>query len=267
MPKVSVIMPVYNCEKFVTHAIHSVQNQTFKDWELIVINDGSTDNSLAEILQMAETDKRIKVVDLSYNQGVGRCRNIGIYYAKGRYLAFLDADDLWSRQKLQKQLSFMKEKDVGLSHTSYAYINESGHILPIGQVCVDDCVDMAKYMKTTQIGMSTVMVDKNKVPNFSFPETKELSEDAKAWMSLLRKGELFYGLNDVLMLYRVRPNQLSQNKVKMARCTFDRYLKEKQLPLYRRLYYFSQYAYHGFQKRLIKNQLDIPDLMNNFNCR
>jgi len=266
MPKVSVIMPVYNCEKFVTHAIHSVQNQTFKDWELIVINDGSTDNSLAEILKMAETDKRIKVVDLSYNQGVGRCRNIGIYYAKGRYLAFLDSDDLWSKQKLQKQLFFMQKKDIALSHTSYAYVDEKSCIFPTGQVCVDACVNMAKYMKTTQIGMSTVMVDTSKVSDLSFPEDRGLSEDAGAWMKLLRRGEQFYGLNDVLMLYRVHPHQLSQNKAKMAKCTFRRYMNEKQLSLYRRLYYFSQYAYHGFQKRLVKNQLDIPKLMRNFDC-
>lgn len=267
MPKVSVIMPVYNCEKFLEHSIRSVQNQTFGDWELIVVNDASTDKSLDKIFEFAYEDKRIKVIDMTFNQGVGKCRNIGISYAKGRYLAFLDSDDLWSKQKLAKQLAFMEEKDAGLSHTGYAFINEQGFILPTGQVCVDECVDRKKYMKTTQIGMSTVMVDRTKIPNLKFPEDRKLCEDATAWMGLLRKGERFYGLNDVLLLYRVRSNQLSQNKIKMAKNTLKRYLNEPNLPLYQKLYYFSQYAYHGFQKRLVKNKLDVTNILSNFNCR
>lgn len=267
MPKVSVIMPVYNCEEFVKHSIRSVQNQTFKDWELIVINDASLDNSLQKVLELAHEDKRIKVIDMAFNQGVGKCRNIGISYAKGRYLAFLDSDDLWSKKKLEKQLAFMEEQGIAMSHTSYGFINDEGRILPTGQVCVDDCVDRNKYMKTTQVGMSTVMVDKTKVPDLKFPEDRELCEDARAWMMQLRKGEKFYGLNEVLLLYRVRSHQLSRNKLKMAKNTFKRYLDEPHMPLYRRLYYFSQYAYHGFQKRLVKNKSDIPNLTRDFNCR
>lgn len=266
MPKVSVIMPIYNCEEFLRHSIRSVKNQTFNDWELIIVNDASVDNSLQEIMEFAKEDKRIKVINMEHNQGVGKCRNIAMSYAKGRYVAFLDSDDLWSKKKLEKQIAFMKEKNAGLSHTSFAYINEKGDVWPTGQLCVDEDVDRAKYMKTTQIGMSSVMIDRAKIDNLSFPEDRRLCEDAQAWMAQLRKGERFYGLDEVLLLYRIRSNQLSQNKIKMAANTFRRYMEERDLPLYQRLCYFSQYAYHGFKKRWVKNKLNIPQLANEFNC-
>lgn len=266
MPKVSVILPVYNCEKFLKYTIRSVLNQTYDNWELIVVNDASTDNSLKEIFNFADQDKRIKVIDMTFNQGVGRCRNIGMSHATGKYIAFIDSDDLWSKQKLAKQVAFMEEKDVGLSHTGYAFINENGDVVPTGEVKVDDCVNLPNYMKTTQIGMSTVMVDRDKVPDLKFPEDRELCEDARTWMVQLRKGLCFHGINDVLLLYRVRAHQLSRNKIKMAKNTLKRYLGEKELSLIRRLYYFSHYAYHGFKKRLVRHQLDTQALAKNFNC-
>ena len=266
MEKVSVIMPVYNCEKFVKYAIHSVQNQTYPNWELIIINDASTDNSLDEVLKFAHEDKRIHVFDYVYNHGVGVCRNAGLSHARGRYVAFLDADDLWAKHKLEKQIAFMQEKDIGLSHTSFAYINEAGDLQPTGIVTVDEKVNLLKYLKTTQIGMSTVMIDRKKFPNIAFPEDRKLCEDASTWTPLLRRGEYFYGVNDVLMLYRVRDNQLSGNKFKMAKNTFLRYMNEESLPFYKRLSCFFNYAYHGVEKRVTNNNLDTKTILENFNC-
>lgn len=262
MDKVSVIIPVYNCEKFLKQTIESVINQTYENWEAIIVNDASTDNSLKEAIKYAKKDPRIKVVNMPQNSGVSACRNEGISHASGRFLAFLDSDDIWSPNKLMKQIFFMKKNHVGLSHTAYAFIDENSNPMEKGSVEVDFSVDRSKYMKTTQIGLSTVMIDRNIVPNISFPKDRELCEDARLWLDLLRNKRKFYGLNDVLMLYRVRPHQLSHNKIKMAKNTLKRYLNEKDLPLYLRLYYFGRYAVNGVEKRLKKNKKGLLDFQS-----
>ena len=259
MDKVSIIIPVYNCEKFLPQTLDSVLNQTYQDWEAIVINDASTDGSLQKALEYEKKDSRIKVYSMNKNSGVATCRNEGIAKSSGRFLAFLDSDDLWAENKLMQQVFFMKKNKAGLSHTSYAFVDENSKPMATGNVVVDFVVDRKKYMKTTQIGLSTVMVDRNLIPDISFPQDRELCEDARAWMNQLRKGEKFYGLNNVLMLYRVRRHQLSRNKIKMAKNTLKRYLNEKDLPLYLRLYYFTRYAINGLNKRLKKTPATVAE--------
>ncbi len=266
MEKVSVIMPAYNCEKFLKHAVHSVQAQTYSDWELIIIDDASRDDTFVEAQKLAATDERIKVYSLEQNKGVSFCRNFAIAQAQGRYLAFLDSDDLWSKDKLTRQIAFMQSKNVALSHTSYAFMNEKGFVMKNGKVNVDEEVDLQKYMKTTQIGMSSVIIDRNQIGKVQFPEDRQLCEDARVWMAYLRQGKKFCGLNEVLTLYRVRGSQLSGNKMKMAENTLKRYWHEKNLPAYKRLYYFLNYACNGIQKRLRSTQPDVKDISSRFNC-
>lgn len=264
--KVSVIIPVYNCEKFLPHTLTSVLNQSFDNWEAVVVNDASTDDSEKIIRDFAARDKRIHLINMEKNAGVGACRNKGMAQAAGRYLAFLDADDLWSKEKLARQLDFMRQKNAGASHTAFAFMSENGKVLTKGKVAVDEKIDMKQYMKTTQIGMSTVMIDRDKIPDLHFPEEREVCEDARAWMELFRKGHHFYGLNDVLLLYRVRQNQLSRNKIQMAANTLKRYLREDNLPACKRLFYFLNYACNGVIKRLNKTELP-PEVVRNFNCQ
>ena len=266
MDKVSVIVPVYNCQKFLKHTVHSVQNQTYTNWEMIIVDDASTDSSLSEAYRLAADEPRIKILRQPENKGVGACRNLAMSHAEGRFLAFLDSDDLWSREKLSKQIAFMKNNDYALSHTSYAFISSRGNVMSLGKVCVDDYVDLPKYMKTTQIGLSSVMIDREKIPTVLFPANRRLSEDAQVWMKLLREGQLFHGLDEVLTLYRVRSKQLSGNKFNMAQNTLRRYWEEKNLPAYKRLYYFLNYAFHGVEKRVNPAQLDIMQIKQNFNC-
>jgi len=257
MDKVSVIIPVYNCEKFLPQTLDSVLGQTYPNWEAVVINDASTDNSLSKALEYARKDPRIKVYSMTENAGVSACRNAGITHASGRFLAFLDSDDLWQPNKLMLQTFFMKKHKVGLSHTSYAFINENSEPMKKGYIKVNPSVNRQTYMKTSQIGLSTVMVDRNIVPHISFPKDRKLCEDARTWMDLLKEGHTFVGLNKILMSYRVRNNQLSHNKIRMAQNTLVRYLNEKDLPLYLRLYYFAHYAISGIEKRLRKNPLQV----------
>lgn len=265
MVNVSVILPVYNCRKFLKHSIQSVLNQTYENWELIVADDASSDGSAEEARRLAEGDSRIKVYTLPENKGVGACRNFAIEQAEGRYLAFLDADDLWAKNKLASQLLFMERKKAALSHTSYSFIDEKGRIMNKGQVDVDECIDLPAYMKTTQIGMSTVMIDRRQIETVLFPYDRELCEDARTWMHFLRRGQKFYGINSVLTLYRVRENQLSKNKAKMAENTLRRYWHERNLPAYKRLFYFMNYACNGVYKRFKQTTIS-PETAALFNC-
>ncbi|MCI5544836.1 MAG: glycosyltransferase family 2 protein [Azospirillum sp.] len=264
MDKVSVIMPLYNSQSFVEAAVKSVQCQTYQNWELLIVDDASTDNSLAEARKFEKTDARIKVFASEKNRGVSASRNFAIKHASGRYVAFLDSDDLWSKHKLAKQIEFMKQNNAALSHTAYAFMNEDGKIKHSGKVNVDKNVDLAKYMKTTQIGMSSVMVDRRQIQTIHFPDDRKLCEDARVWMGYMREGYNFSGLNEVLSLYRIRDKQLSKNKVKMAANTLQRYWNEKNLPAYKRLYYFLHYACNGVEKRLRPTKLDMKTVIKNF---
>lgn len=266
MNKISVIMPVYNCEKFLKHTVRSVLEQTYENWELIIVDDASTDNSLLEARYYEAEDDRIKVFAMPQNSGVSACRNFALERADGDYVAFLDSDDLWSKYKLEKQLVFMQRHDAALSHTSYAFMNERGEVMKNGKVNVDVDVDLPRYMKTTQIGMSSVMIDRRKIPDVVFPKDRELCEDARVWMKFMREGHKFYGLNEVLLLYRVRDGQLSRNKVKMAQNTLRRYWNEKDLPAYKRLAYFLHYACNGIEKRICPAEFDASSVLESFNC-
>ncbi len=267
MDKVSIVLPVYNCEKYVRHTIESVLNQDYKNWELIVVNDASTDKSLNEILKYAEKDARIKVHSLKTNKGVAAARNEAIKHADGRYMAFIDADDLWAKNKLSSQIVFMKKHNAGLSHTSYALLTEDGQVRERGQVNVDECVDIKQYMKTTQIGMSTVMIDRDKIKYIHFPDDRELCEDARLWMKYMREGEKFYGLDKILLLYRMRQNQLSRRKDKMAWHAFKRYMSEKSISPIERISCYATYARNAIKKYTRPNTVDMNYIKSQFNCR
>ncbi|MBO7484219.1 MAG: glycosyltransferase family 2 protein [Alphaproteobacteria bacterium] len=264
MDKVSIIMPLYNAERFVPQAIQSVQNQTYKKWELLIVDDASTDRSLSIAKKFAESDDRIKVFHHPQNLGISATRNSALEQASGRYIAFLDADDTWARQKLKCQIFFMNKRRAALSHTSYAFMNSQGSVLPVGRVNVDKRLDLPQYMKTTQIGTSTVMIDRQKISHISFPKDNELGEDDRVWMGFMHQGHTFCGLNKILTLYRVYPEQRSFNKFEMAANTLKRYWSEKNLPTYKRLYYFVNYAYHGIEKRLRPMRLNVPLVTERF---
>ncbi|MBP5353268.1 MAG: glycosyltransferase family 2 protein [Alphaproteobacteria bacterium] len=267
MDKVSIILPLYNCEKYVRHTIESVQRQDYQNWELIVMDDASTDKSLDEVYKYAEKDPRIKVYSSVYNRGVAASRNAAIKFATGKYLAFVDADDLWAKNKLSSQIFFMKKHHAGLSHTSFAYLTEDGHVRDRGQIRVDECIDIKRYMKTSQIGMSTVMIDRDQIKYVHFPEDRKLCEDARLWMKYLREGKKFYGLDKTLLLYRVRPNQLSRRKDKMAWAAFKRYMGEKSLSWAERIGCYAAYAKNALRKYEGKSSVDMSYIKDQFNCR
>ena len=247
-PLVSVIMPCYNMAPFVSDSIKSVIAQTYPHWELLIVDDASTDETVNIIESFAQTDSRIKLAIKKQNSGISDTRNQCIQMAKGLFLAFLDADDIWHPEKLEKQLSFMIEKNVGFTYSTYDWIDEDGKVLnkfinTIGNL------DYKTYLRNTIIGCSTVMVDKTITGDIVVPKFRT-SEDTATWLNILKKGLLAYAIEESLVSYRIRRKSASSNKLKAAADLWKVYRQNEKLPFFEALYYFSCYAFNAIKKRL-----------------
>lgn len=247
-PIVSVIMPSYNVYRFVEASIRSVLNQTFKNLELLVVDDGSTDSTSAIIEWLANSDPRISFEKSNINQGVAIARNRAIAKARGRYLAFLDADDLWEPTKLERQIEFMETNDVSFSFTGYKVISPEGQKLDYISK-MPPLMGYKDLLKNTAIACSTVIIDRQKIRDVSFPDMKT-RQDFALWLTLLRAGYYAFGMSEVLGSYRIAPNSLSRNKRKAASQVWRVYRETERLPLHRAIWYFSNYAIRGLAKHL-----------------
>lgn len=241
-------MPCYNMERFITDTINSVIHQTFADWELLITDDASTDGTVALVQTLSEQDQRIHFTVNPQHAGIATSRNRCIQNAKGRYFAFLDADDLWHPDKLQRQLQFMQEHQTAFSYSSYDLINESGMPLKKTIQAAGD-LDHKAYLRNTIIGCSTVMIDTDKVGTVVVPDFRT-SEDTATWLNLLKKGFLAYAIHESLTSYRVRSHSASSNKLKAAADLWRVYRRQEELPLPKALYYFSSYVFNAIKKRL-----------------
>jgi len=211
---VSVIMPAYNAELYIGEAIASVQAQSYSDWELLVINDASTDATTAVVESFAATDSRIRAVTLNHNQGVAAARNKGLELVEGQYLAFLDSDDLWLPQKLERQLKFMQERNCAFSFHSYRHFTDKA----VGekQVWIPEVLEYKSALCGNYIGCLTVCLDRSKVKPFSMPSARH--EDYITWLNILKENKICaYGLQEDLARYRISTNgTVSSNKLKSA---------------------------------------------------
>lgn len=209
---VSVIIPVYNVSKYIEHTIESILKQSYKDVEIVLVDDCSTDNSAEIIAKYAASHSNVIYHKLESNQGAAVARNKALSIAKGRYVAFLDSDDEWCEGKLEKQLSFMNEKEAAISCTAMDTIDDCGK--PLGSVRkVRETIDYNFLLHNTMIATSTVIVDRNKTGNFQMP-LRRGGQDYATWLMLMRNGTICYGLDEILSHYRVLSNSLSSNKWK-----------------------------------------------------
>ncbi len=245
--KVSIITPVYNVRNFIFDTISSVLEQDYRDWELILIDDNSTDGGYEEIVAEYGSFEKIKIIRNTKNSGAGFSRNAGLDLAEGRYIAFLDSDDIWSRNKLSSQLKFMEEHNAPICHTSFSFIDFKGEVHP-GGVNVSEKVDLIGHLKNTEIGTSTAIIDRKLVGNFRFSLIR-FRQDLKLWISLLASGYSSFGLDKDLVKYRVRKNSVSSNKIKMLYVTFFIYIKIKQLPINQRISCYVSYLISAISKR------------------
>ncbi|PHD75781.1 glycosyl transferase [Bacillus sp. AFS043905] len=242
---VSIITPSYNSKEFIGNAIQSVKDQTYGNFEMIIIDDGSKDNSVLAIKSLINNDKRIKLISLSENVGAAEARNIGIVKARGRFIAFLDSDDIWYPGKLKKQVDFMKKNNIAFSFTSYEMITEVGEKTH-NIVRAPKKVDYHGLLKNTIIGCLTVMLDTNKIGKIKMPNCKP--EDTALWLKLLKEDLIAYGMPQVLAQYRLVDGSVSSNKIKAAQHLWNLYRKQENLPFPKSLWYFSHYALNAIKK-------------------
>lgn len=246
--KISIIMPVYNAEKYLRESIQSVINQTYQNWELIAVDDGSSDSSRLVLSMYAQKDKRIVPIFSERNTGVGAARNQGIKNAVGRYIAFLDSDDIWLGEKLERQWSFMKEKGCAFTYTSYALVDEAGK--PLNQnVKVPLTITYRQALTRTAIWTCTVMIDRKKIADFEMPILKYGAEDSATWLALLKKVPCAYGIQEELSLYRQVPGSLSHNlKARLIR-HWILYRKVEKLGLLESIFNYIKYIRYVLTKR------------------
>lgn len=247
---VSIITPVYKCEKLIEETIKCVLNQTYKNWEWLLVDDCTPDNSAEIIKKYQEKDNRIKYFKLNENSGAAIARNKALSESRGRFVAYLDADDLWRNNKLEKQVSFMKENGYAFSCTDYEKIDENGNSLN-KIVTIPKEVTYELFLRNTIIQTVGVMVDTKltgkeiiKMPNI------RRRQDAATWCQLLKNGFNCYECPENLSYYRVVSNSLSSNKFKAVKMNWYWYRKIEKLPFWKACYCFVGYAWNACKKRI-----------------
>ena len=248
---VSIIVPVYNAENYIEETMRHVAAQTYRDWELLLVVDGSKDRSLQVIqsYQEAEGESRLRIIAREENMGAAKARNKGLQEAAGRYIAYVDADDLWRPEKLEQELQFMKEKQAAFVFTGYEFADEDG--VGTGKVVhVPERLDYRKALKNTTIFTSTVLFDTERIPRelLEMPDIK--SEDTALWWKVLRNGYTAYGLDQNLVLYRRPARSLSSNKLEAIRRIWNLYRRAEGLSIPGSLYNFCFWAVRAVLRRM-----------------
>ena len=244
MKKVSIIIPMYNSAKHIEKCINSVINQTYTNIEIIVVDDNSSDNS-AGIIE-SKYDNRIKIIKLNNNVGAASARNIGIDASTGDLICFLDSDDYWVLDKLEKQVNFIEKNNYVFIYSDYAYLkNEKvNHIAHVPK-----SITYKKALKNTTIFTSTVMFNMEYLSkaDIHMPNVKK-GQDTATWWQVLKKGYTAYAINEVLAYYRVGEKSLSSNKIKALKRTWNLY-KRENITYFKKIYYFNCYLWNAVKRR------------------
>lgn len=249
-PLISIVTPVYNAERFFHETYNSVYSQTHTDWEWILVDDCSADRSVELIEAAAKNDSRIRLVQLPENSGAGVARNAGTKLAQGRYLVFLDADDLWVPQKLEKQLRFCEKALSGFTFSAYEFADQNGK--PSGRkVSVPERITYAQALRNTTIWTSTVMIDLQEIPRelCLMPHVWR-GQDTATWWQILKHTGFANGLDEVLAFYRQTEGSLSSNKLVALKRTWRSYIDIEKLPIPVAMYNFVGYVFNAIRRRL-----------------
>jgi teichuronic acid biosynthesis glycosyltransferase TuaG len=240
-PLVSIVTPAYNAAPYIRETIASVQRQTVRDWEMIIVDDASSDETHALVSEAAAADLRIIPVRLPQNGGPAVSRNTALDRARGEFVAFLDADDLWDPTKLEKQLAFMQARGSEFSFGSYRVISHRGEV--VGRVGpVPDTMRYHDLLRNTIIGCLTVVIRREVVGDRRFPLLRR-SQDTAMWLSLLRERRMrAHGLNEDLASYRVVPTSNTRNKLVAARSVWTLLRRSEGLSPPVASWYFAHYA-------------------------
>ena len=245
MKKVSIIIPMHNSSGHIDQCIDSVLNQTYKNIEVIVVDDKSSDNSIELVEQ--KKDSRIKLIKLSENLGAAKARNTGIDAATGEYICFLDSDDYWKLDKLEKQVNFIEKNNYTFIYGGYVFLkkDKTTHVAH-----VPESINYKQALKNTTIFTSTVMFNMThlKKEDIYMPNVKR-GQDTATWWQILKKGITAYGIDEVLAFYRVGEKSLSSNKFKALKRTWDLY-KREDISFFKRVYCFICYIKNAIKRRI-----------------
>jgi teichuronic acid biosynthesis glycosyltransferase TuaG len=245
-PLISIIMPAYNCESYIEIAVRSVMQQSYPNWELLVLDDGSSDRTPAIVQTLCLEDERIRLIKNPANMGVAKTRNYGLDLSQGDYVAFLDSDDRWHPDKLAIQMQRMEQERAHLSYTSYAIINNEGKSCKNDYI-VPPCIMFDDLLKQNVLGCSTVMLSGEVARRYRFA-TDFYHEDYCLWLNILRGGYRAVGCPEVLTDWRLIVNSRSFDKRKSALNRWRIYRNYLHLSLPRSIKAFMVYAWGGMKK-------------------
>ena len=259
---ISIVVPVYNAAKFIEETIETVLNQTYTDWELLLVDDCSKDSSVqlieSRIQKLKEKDEtkadRIRLIRMPQNGGAAKARNAGIDAAKGRYIAFLDADDIWRTDKLEKEILYMEKHEAAFVYTAYDYGDEEA--IPTGKtVHVEKRLTYKQALSRTIIFTSTVLLDREKIPDNLIHMPVIGSEDTATWWRILKTGIVAFGLDQPLVIYRRPQNSLSSNKKVAVERIWNLYLQIAELSKPTAAFYLVRWAYHASIRRVVDDTI------------
>lgn len=232
---ISVITPTYNCAEFISRTIESVQAQTYQNWEMIIVDDRSKDNTKEIVEKYMKDDNRIKYHLLEVNSGAAVARTTAMQMANGSYMAFLDSDDIWLPDKLEKQIKWMTDNGYAFSCTAYEQIDENDKSL--GKVIKTvKKTDYNRLLLDCPVGNSTVIYDVEQMGKFEVPNIRKRNDDA-LWLQMLKKEKYIWGMPDVLMKYRIRRNSISSNKLSVIKYHWILYREIEHLSIPRSVFH------------------------------
>ncbi|MGB6127785.1 MAG: glycosyltransferase family 2 protein [Psychrilyobacter sp.] len=244
---VSIIMPIYNSEKYIEITLKSIRDQTYKNWELLATNDGSKDNSEEILKEYSEKDSRIKYFNQK-NGGSAKARNNSLKKAIGRFIVYLDSDDIWDQDFLEKQIKFLQDKKVNIVSGSYRRINEKGEEI-LTPFIVPKETNYNKLLKSCTMTCLTTIYDTQKIKKVYFNEALgSYRDDYVMWLKLLKSGNKVYGNSEVLASYRVFKGSVTGNKLKIIKPHFNVYYKEEKIGILKSIYYFLYWIYLSLKK-------------------
>lgn len=243
---VSIITPSFNSEKYIEATIASVQAQIHQNWEMIIVDDCSSDQTIKIIKEIIAQDSRIQLIQLPVNSGSGVARNKGIEKAKGKFITFLDADDIWFPHFITTSIEFIESNNVPFVFSSYKRSNENLEFI-YSDFIVPTKVGYWDVLKTNSISCLTAFLNMEQLGKKFMPSIKK-RQDMGLWLQYLKEIPYAYGIKEPLAIYRIRKNSLSRNKWELLKYQWEFYYKLENLGFFTTIYYLSHWAINGFLK-------------------
>ena len=248
---VSIITPVFNSSKYIGETIKSVLDQSYNNWEMIIVDDCSIDDSYKKIIKIIKGDHRFKVFQNNTNKGSGETRNFAIKMAKGRYISFLDSDDIWHKDKLKIQINLMDQNGWEFSHTSYGYLSADSQKIKSTFHVSDYPVSYSNLLKRTEISCLTATFDQSKIGKY-YMSVHRRKQDYALWLDILKDGYNSYPIDIELAFYRQTPNSATSNKKKLIINHIKFLMETQSFSLIKAIYYTCFWMVNGFIRYYIK---------------